>query len=142
MKVKVDLSGVEAKVTSGSRQAEQLLASQIAKDTEPYVPFKTGVLTRNTKVVKNRIIYPGPYARYLYVGKKMVNARTGKGPMYIKGVGYRWPKGAMLKPTDEPLTYTQAYHPNAQAQWFEASKAVNIEKWERIAGKAIEHYGK
>ena len=142
MRLKVDLSGLEAKIKQGGTNAEKLLANQIAKDTEPFVPFRNGVLSRNTKVVGNRIIYPGPYARYLYVGKKMVNAKSGKGPMYIKGVGYRYPKGAILKPTDEPLTYTQTFHPEAQAQWLEASKERNIEKWEKIGAKAIEHYGK
>lgn len=140
--VRVDMSVAEAKLRSSAGPAAEELANHVAKDTEPFVPFLNGDLTRNTKVIKSRVIYPGPYARYLYYGKRMVNAKTGKGPRYIKGVGYRWPRGANLRPTDEPLHFTTKWHPQATAQWFEVSKAQNLDKWKRVAGKAIEHYGR
>ncbi len=45
----------------------------------------------------------GPYAHYQYVGKVRVNAKTGKGPAFIPGVGYRYKKGTVTKLTDRPL---------------------------------------
>lgn len=47
-----------------------------------------------------------PQAEYLFLGKKMVNAKTGKGPALIPGVGFRYKKGTVLKRTDIPLKYT------------------------------------
>jgi hypothetical protein len=31
--------------------------------------------------------------------------------------------------TDKDLVYTKSPHPNAQSHWFEASKALNLQKW-------------
>jgi len=117
--------------------AESVVANQVLKDTRPFVPALTMSLNNRSYVQGNMVIYPGPYARYLYYGKAMKNAVTGKGPMYIPEVGYRWPKGATLIPTDRNLVFTTSVHPQAQAHWFEASKAQNMEKWEKVAEKAV-----
>lgn len=134
--VKTDLSKLEA-VREATTNANTILLSQVMKDTSPYVPFLTGSLNARTHVVGNTIIYPGPYARYLYYGKAMVDSVTGKGPAYIPDVGYRFRRGATLRPTDRPLTYTKDFHPKATARWFEVSKARNLKKWERVVEEAI-----
>lgn len=110
-------------LAKASTQAEQVVAIQIAKDTSPYVPMRTGSLNIRTKVDGGNIIYPGPYARYLYYGKVMEGPKAG-------------PKHA----TDKDLVYTKDHHPDAQSFWFEASKAQNLEKWVRVADKAVSHY--
>ena len=150
LQVKVDLNQLGRLSTSLARdadKAERTVTIQAAKDTEPYVPMLTGSLKNRAVVQGNLIIYPGPYARYLYYGKKMVDARTGKGPMHFIGQNgnevIRFHKGAKLRPTGEDLTYTKTAHPNAQAHWFEASKAQNLEKWLEVAKRAMLHdYGK
>lgn len=131
-----------AKISAACRNAEVILAVQIMKDTRPYVPALTMSLNNRTHVVGNTIIYPGPYARYLYVGKRMVNASTGKGPMYIPGVGYRWKKGTKLVPTDKPLHYTTTVHAKAGAMWMERSLKDNKEKWKNVGRKAVAEYGR
>lgn len=118
-------------------RAESVLANQALKDTDRYVPMLTGSLKQRAHVQGNMLIYPGPYARYLYEGKAMVNAATGKGPMLIPDVGYRWPKGAKLRASDKDLVFTHDFHPDAQARWFEVSKAQYIKKWERVTEKAV-----
>ena len=132
-----------AKLADRSSRAEHIVALQAEKDTEPYVPFLTGSLNTRTRVVGNTIIYPGPYARYLYYGVKMVNAATGKGPMrFTDAQGneiIRYPKGATLAPTDEPLNYTTDFHKNAGPRWIERSKAQNLDKWLRVAERVINH---
>lgn len=119
-----------------------VLAVQIAKDTEPFVPAMTKSLANRTQVVENAIIYPGPYARYLYYGKVMVDAVTGKGPMHIVGKDgsevIRFRKGATLKPTEKPLKISQSVHAQATDHWLDASKTQNLDKWIRVAGKAVE----
>lgn len=122
-------------------KAEYILTVQVQKDTSPYVPFRSGSLDQRTRIAENTIIYPGPYARYLYYGVKMVDSETGKGPMkYVDQHGnefFRFRKGATLTPTKEPLTYTKDYHKLAGPHWFERSKAQNIEKWIRTAERAV-----
>ena len=114
---------------------ERKMAWQIMKDTRPFVPAKTMSLNNRTFVKQNYIIYPAPYARYLFYGKRMVNAKTGKGPRYIPEVGWRWPKGATLRPTDTPLNISTAVHKDATSNWIAASKARNMERWEEIAAR-------
>lgn len=125
-------------------QAEHLLAEQILKDTSPFVPFMTGSLDQRTKaehehmsdkaeVIDGNIIhYPGPYAKYLYYGKLMVDPNTGSS----------WAKAKATKVlTDKNLVFNTAYHALAQSHWMEASTAVNKDKWARIAAKAVNYYG-
>lgn len=128
-----------ALIADRAERAETILAIQIQKDTEQYVPFRTGSLNQRTQVVGNTIVYPGPYARYLYYGVKMVDSVTGKGPMhYVDRHGnevIRFRRGAVLRPTSEPLKYTTDFHKEAGPQWFERSKAQNLERWLRVAEK-------
>lgn len=133
------------KLKQAGVRAAHALAVQIAKDTTPFVPASgapAGLYNR-AQVVDNMIIYPGPYARYLYYGKVMVDAATGKGPMKImkdgQVVAIRFRKGATLKQTDKPLDIKKHHHHQATDHWLKASKAQNLEKWVRVAGKAVEH---
>lgn len=145
MKIKVTSWGfdkIAQKIELSGEKAAHALAVQVAKDTEQFVPALTGSLANRTKVVGDKIVYPGPYARYLYEGKVMVDTKTGKGPVRIVTKNgseiFRFPKGATLKATDRPLKFNKSFHKNAQDHWFEASKAMNKEKWLRIAKKLME----
>lgn len=124
-----------------------MLAVQVAKDTERYVPKLTGSLAQHTQVDGGTIIYPGPYARYLYMGKVMVDSVTGKGPRKIVDENgnefLRFRKGATLVPTNRDLTFNTSMNARAQAQWFEASKAQNLEKWKEFVKEAeLREFGK
>lgn len=118
------------KLQAAGPRAAHTVAVQVEKDTEPFVPALTKSLVNRTQVVDGQIIYPGPYARFLYNGKLMIDPNTGSA----------WaPKGATKVVTGKDLDISQAVHSQAQAHWFEASKPQNLEKWERVAGKAVEH---
>lgn len=131
---------IAAYMADRSNEAEHIVALQIEQDTQQYVPMVTGSLINRTRVLGNSIIYPPPYSRYLYYGKVMVNAATGKGPMRIVdelGNEYvRFPKGAKLVPTSRPLQYTKDFHPKAGPFWFERSKADNLDRWIEVARRA------
>lgn len=130
-KVQTDLSeALAAAIGKAATRAEHIVAVQAAKDTSPYVPFLTGSLDERTRVSGNTIIYPGPYARYLYYGKVMVNPETGS--TYAK-------KGMTKVLTDKNLVFNKSGHAQAQAHWFEASKAENLDKWIRVADKAVKN---
>lgn len=146
--VNVDLRdwGLSAKLASAAKRAEHAVAARAATDTDPYLPMLTGSLKNRTQVKDNTIIYPGPYARYLYYGKVMVDSQTGKGPMHFTGKDgnevIRFRKGATLRPTDRDLQFNKASNKNAQSHWFEASKAQNLDKWKRVAAKAVTEFDK
>lgn len=133
LKFSVDVSGmdeVKRQLAMACGRAESVLAQQVMKDTTPFVPALTGSLTERTRVVGNEVIYPGPYARYLYFGKVMVDEH-GNGP-----------KDGHKVVTDRNLVFNTTMHPQAQSHWFEASKAQNMEKWVRVADKAVKKFGK
>ena len=119
-------------LASAEDKAEHAVAIQVQKDTSPYVPALTGSLDQRTRVEGGTVIYPGPYARYLYYGKLMVDPETGSS--YAQ-------KGATKVLTDKDLVFNKAMHSQAQSHWFEASKAENLAKWIRIADKAVKRYG-
>lgn len=128
-------------LVSEKPRMEHALANEVMKDTNPFVPALTLSLANRARVIDNRIIYPGPYARYLYYGKVMVDAATGKGPMRIVGKDgseiIRFRKGARLKPTERPLKYTKSVHPQATDHWIEVSKIHNMNKWEKFTGRMV-----
>lgn len=147
MKFTVDASGVDGikeKIALACTKAEHIVAIQAAKDTAPFTPMQTGSLNIRTRVDGNTIIYPGPYARYLYYGKVMVD-EAGNGPRrFVDKEGneiIRFQKGSKLHATDRDLVFNKTAHAKAQSHWFEASKAQNLERWKRIAGKAATHFG-
>lgn len=127
------------KLKRAGPRAAHTLAAQITKDTEPFVPFLTGSLSDRTQAIENMIIYPGPYARYLYYGKVMVY----KDPPYLRTVNGKEVLshyGQKKHPIDKPLDIKKRPgHAQATDHWLEASKAQNLDKWIRVAGKEVEH---
>lgn len=124
-----DMAQISRRFQTASGRARHAVALQMAKDTEPYVPAKTKSLANRVIVQEDVIIYPGPYARFLYYGKLMIDPNTGS-PFA--------PKGASKVVTGTDLNISKAVHGKAQSRWFEASKAQNLPKWRRVAGKAVQ----
>lgn len=122
-------NGIQEKVIGALDKSEHIVAIQAAKDTAPFVPMLTGSLTNRTKVKGGDIIYPGPYARYLYFGKLMVSPSTGSA----------WAEKGETKVLERPekdLAFNRASHVLAQAHWFEASKSLNMDRWQEVARRA------
>lgn len=136
------LDELDRKIAELASKQEKRLANEVLKDTDPFVPALTGSLSQRAHVKGDSVVYPGPYARYLYYGKVMVDAETGRGPDKFLdkngNVVIRFRKGSHLTATDKDLVYTKSMHPNAQSHWFEASKAQNLKKWL----KGVEKIGK
>lgn len=124
-----DIKRLNRKIRFAGDGAEHTLAIQMAKDTEPYVPARTKSLANRTIVQDGTIIYPGPYARFLYYGKLMIDPKT-RSP---------WArKGASKEVTEKDLNISTKVHSKAQSHWFEASKAQNLDKWRRVAGRVMQ----
>lgn len=142
MKIDTKLFYDSSQISIACSKAEMIVAIQILKDTRPYVPALTMSFNQRSHTIGRNIIYPGPYAHYLWFGKRMVDSATGRGPFYIKGVGWRYRKGAKLMPTSTDLNFSHDKHPMAQSHWMDASFAANKEKWAGVAKKAVAQYGK
>lgn len=123
------LPALKARLEKGCTRAEHIVALQAAKDTAKYVPMRTGSLRQRTRVVGNQIIYPGPYARYLYCGKLYVDPETSS-PFARKGV---------TKVPATPARDLVFHTPGTRSHWFEYSAQQNMEKWARVAAKAVAH---
>lgn len=84
-------------------RAQTWLDSEVLKDSDPYVPMRTGTLVksgiRGTVLGSGLIVYNAPYARYQYYGTA--------------------------------FNFNKTKHPQAQAYWFEGAKAANKSKWIR-----------
>ena len=128
------------------RDAQEWLGYRVLEGCKPYMPFVTGGLQQRSYnshepmvdrsyVSKGgrEVVFPGPYARYLYMGKVMVDSVTGKGPRKIPtGPGeyiLRFRKDATLVPTGRPLTYTRTFNPKATDHWFDHAKAKHGQEW-------------
>lgn len=116
-----------AKFTAKADRARETLANEVMKDTDKFVPKLTGSLSGRTRVSDGQIVYPGPYARYLYHGKLMVDPKTGSS--YAR-------KGSTKTLTGKSINVAKS-NPMAQTEWFEASKAINLDKWKRVFAKAV-----
>ena len=132
----LDLSGYEQRYT----RAQQWLGDRVLEDCIPYMPISTGSQRQrsHTEDDGKRVIFPGPYAGYLYRGVKMVDAITGKGPRKIPiGPGeyiLRFSKGAKLVPTGIPLRFSS---PQAMPAWFEHAKSLHGQFWRQGVAEII-----
>lgn len=83
------------------------------------MPLRTGSLQDRSYVEDGgrRVVFPGPYARYLYMDKVMVDPVTGSA----------WVKEGVKKVvTSKRLTYSNS---EAVDHWFDEAKARNLPYW-------------
>lgn len=109
-------------------RAQQWLGDRVLEDCKPLMPLRTGNLQQRSHTENNgrRVVFPGPYGRFQYMGKVMVDPDTGS-PWARRGV-----KKVV---TNRPLTYSRI---GATSRWFDVAKAQNGAYWiagvKRIAG--------
>lgn len=71
-----------------AQRYEPMLAHQVARLCDPYVPFDTGVLKNSARTVGGSVWYSTPYARrqyYEHKGGGLRGARWDKRMMRAKG---------------------------------------------------------
>ena len=136
MNVKVTIPGaaklVKKKGLGKSGDVQRYFTHSINKRMGKYMSHRTGAMSTKLKYVNGTdvIVVLGPYAKYQYYGKVMVNSKTGKGPAFIPGVGYRYRLGTTLKATERDLQYDKTKNPRAGPFWDRVMIASE--------GKAIE----
>lgn len=115
-------------LTKRVEKANAWLVEEIIKDTDQFVPARTGVLAMNVQRHGHTIVYASPYARFQYYGKVMIDPATGSTFA---------PAGVRKVVTDRPLKYNKSMHKHAQSHWFEASRAVYGPHWEEGVRKIL-----
>lgn len=95
-----------------------------------YVPWETGTLAKSpyraSQPGSGKVVYPGPYARYLYYGQ----VYGPNIPVFDdnSGVPTRFfsPPGQKKHPTGKMLQYNTDTNPLAGSYWFERMKADHL----------------
>ena len=133
--IDVEINANFANITAKINRAQYLLDSQIMDDMVPFMPMRDGVFIATTRAMSQAIAGSGevvaaapPFGRFLYSGKVMVDPLTGS----------PWArKGAKKVETDRPLKYSKTAHPQAQAEWFKATKRKNMKSWTKLVDNTL-----
>lgn len=123
MRVKIDLS----RFSRQFQEAQFWLDSQVMTDMVPFMPMQTATLINLTRAESAALAgtgrvcaAAGPYGRFQYMGKVMVDEETGS----------PWARpGAKKVVTGRSLKYS---NPAAVPLWFDEAKRLHGESW--VAG--------
>lgn len=140
---KLDPDALLAKfnLESGGR-VQQFIDKTVIDLSIPYCPFETGLLANSpynaTEIGSGLVVYPGPYARYLYFGEvygpniPIFDDDSGE------PTGWFSPPGKKKHPTGRNLEYDQTINPLAGSHWVERMVADRkddiVEGARKIAG--------
>lgn len=146
MEIKLDLSSVKDELEKldflARNKVLKFAANEIMRLSDDYVPFDSGTLKNSAYVTElgDEIVYPSPYAQYMYQGKLMVDPITKKGAFYDPITNRYWSRPGVKKElTDTPLNYVGA--PKRGAHWaekaWEEHKEDVIESIEKYIGSNL-----
>lgn len=138
IRVQLDMSRFEGQFN----QAQYELDSMVMTSMVPFMPHGSGVFVNRTLIESRSMAgtgrvcaAAGPFGRFLYKGKTMVDSATGSPwarPAAKKVLVSQYGGKTNAK---EDLTFSNR---KAQPEWFEAAKKVDGRKWirkvKRIAG--------
>lgn len=138
--VQISVGDVEVSVSfdraaGGIDKAQCWLDSQVMTDVIPFMPFQTENFIQRTKAQSEAWAGTGkvcvgvpPMGRFLYEGILMVGEESGS----------PWAMAGERKVvTDQPLEFTKTFHPEAQAHWFDPTKAAHLKEWIDGAKKIV-----
>ena len=119
IKVNLDVNKIMNKYGLGAnKEAQRFLASEVERLCQPYVPMSAGSgahLVNSARVYDDKIVWPGPYAHYQYVGEVMAGTApkhyTGKPIKYHGGPmrGKEWDKRMMADRKDDICKAVENY---------------------------------
>lgn len=108
-----------------------------------YVPWETGTLGKSpysvTAIGSGEVVYPGPYAHYLYYGEVYGPNIPIFDDNSEEPTGWFSPPGREKIPTGRELSYATDVNPLAGSFWFERMKADHLDD---IVKEAKSHVGR
>lgn len=100
--------------------AQQFHTANVLRRIKRYMPFVSGMTYKvtvvQTDISKPYITTDTPYAKYLFVGKVMVDPKTGAAG-FLTPAGWRSRKGSVKVLTQRNLVYNKSKNPRAGAHW-------------------------
>lgn len=109
---------------------QQVIDKSVIDYCIPYCPMETGTLAKSaytaTRMGSGEVVYPGPYAHYLYYGEvygpniPIFDDNSGE------PTGWFSPPGKKKHPTGRELQYSTDLNPLAGSFWFERMKADHM----------------
>lgn len=111
-------------------KVQQVIDKAVIDFNLQYVPWETGTLGKSaytaTQIGSGKVVYPGPYARYLYYGE----VYGPNIPVFEDGSGeptrFFSPPGQKKHPTGRELQYAKDLNPLAGSYWLERMKADHL----------------
>lgn len=129
--VDIDIDKIKAKLERANKE----LTKNVAKDTESkFLPWLNGTLAARTRILDDEIIYPGPYAHYLWEGIVYVDPQTGAAGFRLPDGTWRSRTGVRKVPSGKSLVFTRS---SAQPHWIEPAKAEFMPRWEEAYKKSF-----
>lgn len=123
-------------------RVQKAVDAAVMKYCSAYTPYVTGILASSpysvTEIGSGEVVYPGPYARYLYYGEVMgQNIPIFEDDSETPTAFYS-PKGKKKHLTGEKLTYNTDKNPLAGPFWDRRMAADHIqdivEEAKKVAG--------
>lgn len=113
-------------------KAQQVLDKSVIDWNLQYVPWETGALGKSaygaTQIGSGEIVYPGPYAHYMYYGEVYgPNIWNGDGHVKDAPQPFFSPKGEKKHPTGREIVYAQDVNPLAGPFWADRMKADHMD---------------
>ena len=112
-------------------RVQQVIDKSVMDYSMEYVPWETGSLARSpyavTQIGSGKVIYPGPYAHYMYYGEvygpniPIFEDDSGEPTSFFS------PPGQKKEPTGKKLQYSKDMNPLAGSFWFERMKADHLQ---------------
>ena len=129
--VDIDIDKIKAKLDKANKD----FTKNVAKDIESkFLPKLTGSLAERTRVLDDKIIYPGPYAHYLWEGILYVDHQTGAAGFLLPDGTWRSRAGITKVKSGKSLVFTRA---SAKPHWIEPAKAEFMSRWEEAYKKSF-----
>ena len=141
IEVNITMEATAARIAKAHKHLQMMITDSML----PLMPHVTGNFQARTRgmnmaMLGTEYMYAGvgPMGQYLYHGKVMVDAATGRGPFPIKDVGPRFRKGAKLKVTSRDLDTSNGASGNWTPYWFDEAKRRHLSAWVRGVQKDLE----
>ena len=101
VKVFINTQSCAGRLNKKFSLAQKYLDNEVLKDSDPFVPFRTGNLRNSgitgTVLGSGNVVYSAPYSKPMYYGVH--------------------------------FNFSKVKHPQACAQWFEKAKALKKKAW-------------
>lgn len=118
MKIEIEVisESIADKLQQAGEEAQIYYGERVLAYADKYTPFKTGTLKNTAYVEGDYLVYPTPYARMHWYGKKMIDPKL-KAAGFLTKDGWRSRKNVKKVVTDEDLEYNEA--PIRGPHWIE-----------------------